>query len=113
MTDEKINTELLKFIQNTENYWIKISEAKSKAANKIDLSSRKLVDSWEKEGILEYTLRPLLDHISNAVKLAAASALLRTNSKEDAILVLRNLIKHDPALISPSAAAVLRFNQIT
>lgn len=107
-----MNSEVEKFIKNVEDYWLEIREGTAKAANAKQRANKKLVDQWTKDGHVADILSPLLEHPSNAVKLAAAACLIDTDAKEKSIGVLRYLIANDPTLIAPSASAVLRLNNI-
>jgi hypothetical protein len=107
-----VSIEANKLIGNVEQYWLKIREGNSKAANAKERANRKLVEQWTKDGCVLDVLCPLLEHPSNAVKLAAAAYLIKTDAKEDGIVVLRYLKENDPTLIAATAWAVLRFNNI-
>ena len=101
-----------KYISNIENYWIKIKEGNSKAANTIARSNKKIITKWIENGVIVEVLTPLLNHSSSAVRLASAAYLINTDLKDQAVSVLRHLIENDPGFISPSAAGVLRINNI-
>lgn len=107
-----MSSEVETFIKNVEDYWLAIREGTSKAANAKQRANKKLVDQWIKDGHALDILSTLLEHQSNAVKLAATACLINTDSKEKCIGVLRYLIENDPTLIASSAGAVLRFNKI-
>lgn len=107
-----MSNEVEKFISNVDDYWLKIREGNSKAANIKERANRKLVEKWSEDGHVLDFLSPLLEHPSNAVKLAAAAYLIKTDVKEKCVLVLHYLIENDPSLISSSAGAVLRLNNI-
>jgi hypothetical protein len=108
-----IKSELVSFINNAEAYWDCLGEDTPKNANSKNRENKKIVDKWTKSGVLIEVLLPLLIHSSNAVKFAAAANLIKSEAKDEAIPVLRNLIERDPGLISPMAAAVLRVNKIS
>jgi hypothetical protein len=107
-----MNGEVEKFIKNVEDYWLEIRRGSSKGANARQRANKNLVDQWAKDGQLLDILSPLLDHSSNAVKLAAAACLIHTDAKENCIAILRYLIENDLTLIASSASAVLRMNNI-
>ena len=107
-----MSSEVEKFIKNVEDYWLEIRKGTSKAANAKQRANKKLVDQWTKDSQAVDILSPLLEHPSNAVKLAAAACLINTDAREKCIGVLRYLIENDPTLVAPSASAVLRLNNI-
>lgn len=113
MNNEIVNFEVAKFIKNAEEYWVKIHEGNSKAANGKESANRKIVSQWTKAGSAIDILSPLLSHSSSAVRLAAAGYLIKTDAKDQAVSVLRNLKEVEPGLISPSAGAILRINKVT
>jgi hypothetical protein len=108
-----MDKEVERFISNAEDCWLDIRNGNSSAANRKENANRKIFNQWAKDGSSVTLLSPLLDHPSNSVRLAAAAYLIKTDVKEQAISVLRNLVESDPSLISPSAGAVLRLNKIT
>lgn len=107
-----MSSEIEKFISNVDDYWLSIREGDPKAANAKERANRKLVEKWIKNGCVLDILSPLLEHPSNAVKLAAAAYLIKTDAKEKCVLVLHYLMESDLSLISSSAGAVLRLNNI-
>ncbi len=108
LTDKLIE----KYIDNVESYWIKIKEGNSKEANTIARSNKKIITKWIENGVIVDILTPLLNHSSGAVRLSSAAYLINTDLKDQAVAVLRHLIESDPGFISPSAAGVLRINNI-
>lgn len=104
--------ELNAFINNAEDYWSEIHKGNSKGANIKEHLNRAIAAKWQEENVLIEQLSPLLSHSSNAIKLAAAAYLIKSNEKEKAVNTLKKLIRNDKGLISPSAAAVLRLNGI-
>lgn len=113
MTEKNtIDADRAKFVQYAADCWIDIKEANSTAANAKVRAGDKIVDHWVENGSVKDLLLPLLSHSSPTVRFAAAAHLIKYDAKEQAILVLRNLIKDPVGLISPSASAVLRIHQI-
>ena len=109
MTDSDLEIE--RFIQASEEQWIDIDEGNSKSANMKVRTTDKLAARWDRDGVIESKLSPYLTHESAAIRFAAAAYLIRYGFKAHAVEVMRKLVG-ESSLISPSAAAVLRMNNI-
>lgn len=113
MGDKSIEAARIRFCQLAEEYWEKIGDANSAAANASTRRSEKLVADWGKKQLIFELLSPLLDHESAKIRFSSAAYLMNHDSKASAIRVLRDLVKNQNNLISTSAAAVLRIHRIS
>ena len=104
--------EYLKFVEAALEYWVAIDEASSRRANAKNRTIEKIVAGWVKHGIAIETLLSLVDSDEHKVKLAAAAHLLHFHETRDkALVVLRDLQANDRTLVSHSAGAVLRIHE--
>lgn len=102
--------DLEKFVQDAIDEWSDVHAGDAKAANARIRAAEKMVARWAKEGGVLDLLLPLLEHEAASVRFAAAH-LINHGDKEQAVVVLRDLLKQ-PNLISSSADAVLRIHKI-
>lgn len=109
MKNEK---DLEKFVQDAIDEWSDVYAGDAKAANARIRAAEKMVARWAKEGVVLDLLLPLLEHEAASVRFAAAAHLINHGGKEQAVVVLRDLLKQ-PNLISSSASAVLRIHKIS
>lgn len=102
-----------KFIRHANAYVEKIEAADSKGANAENQAATKIVKKLAQNEEAEAFLIALLSHESTAVRFFAAANLINFDSKEQAIVVLRELADAQIAWIAPAANAVLRVNKVS
>ena len=107
-----IDSDVSKFVENAENSWKEIYGGSSKAANTNIRVMDKIVARKVADGTVLDFLVPLLSHNLAAVRYAAAAYLMNHEAKDQAILVLRELVKNEAGLISSGASAVLRVHKV-
>jgi hypothetical protein len=112
LEDENIiDIDRAKFAQYAEDYWVELEAGSYTIATAKVSAGIKIVDRWVEQGAVTPFLLPFLSHNSPAVRFAAAAHLIRYDAKEQAILVLRDLIMTCTNLIATSASAVLSINK--
>ncbi len=112
LTKPTLEDERKEFEFHSINYWSEIKAGSSKKANVEERILAKLAAKHDKAGNLVAFLFPFLDHKSAALRLSSAARLLKSDMREDAISILRELYSTDPSLIAVSAGAILRVNNI-
>lgn len=112
MIHQEKSNDVERFKSLAQEYWTKIYEGNSKAANQKSRAADKLVAQWNQAGQLFEILPPLLSDESVAVRCAAATFLLNFGESQEAVSILRDLALNDTTLISTTAKTVLRMHKL-
>lgn len=109
MIENKFSLDQEKFANNAIEYWKKIEEGDSRAANLAEKRNKKIVSQLG--SVASNFLAPLLSYPLDEVRFAAAAYLMNTDSRNQAALILRELAQNPTGFLALSARAILEIHE--